>query len=653
MRTIAKLLSILCVAALGFVACNNDPAPSTKSVVTLSHTEISADAKGGSYEVFYTVANPVEGAMLTVECEADWISDISVETKSITFVVASYSGIEVREATLEVLYPNAEASTIRVMQFVNSAPNSDAFAISVQEVHASSAITQVVPKDGDMYYVMYLEEVSYLQSGDIDTAEKLWEDDYVAFEGGAVSNNMNLKEYMLQSQLLFKGTNRVQWNSLLPGVKSVLYIYGVLFNEDGAYYEPVTDIAWCIIEPERAPLRDITFDLDVEVSGADIKLDIKPNGWDGYYLVKIVDVNNDLYVSGEDIFTDEYMAQLATEWVNVNDANLGYGYSQSYILENICFTGEQLLDYELSSYVLYSALVYAVDEHDGFVQVVSQPSYINFSTEQVQQADLDINIEITNCYVRVADLRVVPSDPNCQYLLLITPTSYLPSNYDDETLISLALGDFSWYTQTFKGEITSHLNTLYPDMEYIAYAFGYSGGVVTTDVCSTIFTTEPEGKCEIEVTDVVIGGPYLPSELNSYDPERFKYFVPPYCYDSSFFVISLEVQTSEPTPDIFSDLVAKMDYDYYGEDTIFYDLLISTCSPLEITAELYEYAPYYVCAAAFDYKGNVTPMWRSNTINWTSADIKSIDELIEKLEASPNMQLLGVSRDGKVVPIRR
>ena len=565
MRTAAKLLSILCTALLGFVACNNaDPAPTEK--------------------------------------------------------------------------PNVDDK---------------AFTIEVQEVHASYAITNVVPADGDMYYIMYLEEVSYLEAGDIDTAEKLWEDDFVAFEGGAANSNMNLKEYMLQRKLLFKGTNRVQWNSLLPGVKSVLYIYGVVFDEDGASYEPVTDIVWSIIEPERAPLRDITFDLDVEVSGADIRLDISPNGWDGYYVIKIVDVNNDLYVSGEDVFTEEYMAQLAKEWVEVNDANLDYGYSQSVILDNICFKGAQQLDYELSSYVLYSALIYAVDDHDGFVQVVSQPSYINFSTEQVQQVDLDIDIDITNCYVRVADLKITPSDPDCQYLLMITPTSYLPADYDDETLITLALGNFWWYTQTFKGEITSHLNTLYPDTEYLVVTFGYSGGVVTTDVCTEIFTTQPEGVCEVAITDVVVGGPYVPSELYNYDPERFQYFVPPYCFDTSFFVISLEVQTDKPTEDIFCDLVAKIDYDYYGEDTIFYDLLIATCSPLEVVPKLYEYMPYYVCAAAFDYKGDVTPMWRSEAINWTSADVKPIDELVAKLEASPNMQLLGVTRDGKVVPVRR
>ena len=50
---------------------------------------------------------------------------------------------------------------------------SDAFAIEVEEVHATSAITEVTPVDKQMYYVMYLDVVSYFQDGGIETAEQL------------------------------------------------------------------------------------------------------------------------------------------------------------------------------------------------------------------------------------------------------------------------------------------------------------------------------------------------------------------------------------------------------------------------------------------------------------------------------------------------
>ncbi|MBO5821300.1 MAG: hypothetical protein J6R02_06865, partial [Alistipes sp.] len=381
--------------------------------------------------------------------------------------------------------------------------------------------------------------------------------------------------------------------------------------------------------------------------------------WDGYYLVKIVDYNNELYVGEGVTFGEDYMNAISDEWIDVYSSNLSAGYSMQDILDNVCYKGDMTLEFALESYVLYSALVYPVTEHDGFVQVVGEPSYINFSTEEVGQSDMDINIEVTNCYVRVADIKITPSNPDESWLLLITPTSYLPADYDDETLLDYALGEFVYYTYEFKGEMTTHMNTLYPDTEYIIVAFGYSGGVVTTDVCSKVFKTQKEGVCELEVTDVIVGGPYRVSDLYAYAPETFEYYKPPYYYDSSHFVITMEVKTSEPTADIFSDFIYKADYDYHGYELMFYDLLIDTCDPYYVTTVEWEwtgdeiFANCYACAAAFDYKGDVTPMWMSELYQWTVDDIRPIEEFIEKWEAQPDMMVMGLSADGGIKPLNK
>ena len=526
------------------------------------------------------------------------------------------------------------------------------FSIVVEEVHASKAITQITPEDVEMYYVMFLDEVSYLQFNGIATAEQLWEDDYAAFENGALNNGMNLKEYMVAKNIVFQGAQRVQWNNVRPGVNSVLYIYGVKFSEDGASYEPVTDIAWTTIKPEYAPLQEVAFNVEASVKGAEVELSIKPENWDGYYLVKIVDANDELYVGEGVAFDDDYMKIIADEWVVALSSNLAGGHPLENILEEVCYKGDKMIATQLDSYVLYSALVYPVAEYDGFVQVVGKPSYVNFSTEEVGKSDMEIDIEISNCYVRVADLKITSTNPEESYVLLITPTAYLPEDYDNQTLLDYALGEFSYYTYTFKGEITSHLNTLYPNTEYIVVTFGYSGGVVTTDVYTKVFKTQKEGKCELEVTDVVVGGPYRPTDLYNYDPETFKYYTKPYYYDSVQFIVTLEVKTSEPTRDIFSYFVSKDDYEWGGYDTTFYDLLIDTCDPLALTEGFWDYGAYYACAAAFDYKGDVTPMYMSELYNWTMDDFRPIEEFIEKWESrDATMQLMSVGRDGKLQPV--
>ena len=659
--------AVLAIAAVAFVACQPDKpeTPNTPKEYALeitSEATMEFPAEGGEGLIEWTLnqvtrTSLVPEALPTFSTEAAWIT-LYAEDKG-AFAVAANDG-EARESVINIEYKEQKFSVTVKQLGVGETPQPEAsFNIDVQEVHAASAITQVTPADSDMYYIMFLDEVSYLQFNGIATAEQLWQDDYTAFESGAIANNMNLKAYMEAANVLFKGTKRVQWSSVRPGTQSVLYVYGVEFSEDGASYEPVTDIAWEVICPDRAPLQDVEFGLDVEVKGAEVKLNVEPENWDGYYLVKIVDYNNELYVGEGVTFGEDYMNAISDEWVNVYSSNLKAGHTMEDILDNICYKGDMTLEFALESYVLYSALVYPVAEHDGFVQVVGEPSYINFSTEEVGQSDMDINIEVTNCYVRVADIKITPSNPDESWLLLITPTSYLPDGYDDETLLDYALGEFVYYTYEFKGEMTTHMNTLYPDTEYVIVAFGYSGGVVTTDVCSKVFKTQKEGKCELEVTDVVVGGPYRVSDLYAYDPETFEYYKPPYYYDSSHFVITMEVKTSEPTTDIFSDFIYKADYDYHGYELMFYDLLIDTCDPYYVTTVEWEwndvgiFANCYACAAAFDYKGDVTPMWMSELYQWTMDDIRPIEEFIDKYEANTNMMVMGVGVDGSIKPLSK
>ena len=315
--------------------------------------------------------------------------------------------------------------------------------------------------------------------------------------------------------------------------------------------------------------------------------------------------------------------------------NLDGGISADEILGFTCFTGAQHPRYELGSYVLYTAVIYAVDEVDGFYQMVSRPVVVNFSTEEVQPSNMTIDITVDNLYVRVCDLKVTPSNNDETYKMLLTPTEYFEAGYTDEDLIEAALDEYSYYTYTFRGEITSHISNLYPETEYVVVTFGYSGGVVTTPVFKKVFTTEAEGECELAITDVAYGGPYKPSEVKALDPVRFSNI--PDGVDDYMFVVWMEVMTDTPTSDIFTYFVDTYTYDYYGEETIFFDLLISTCDPVAIDLAQYGF-DYYVCAAAFDYKGNVTPMWRSEALKFSASDTRPAEELVAKLDASPTAQ---------------
>ena len=76
--------------------------PSTDPAINaVSRVELAAEATSG--EIDYTIANPVDGTSLTASEEADWISDVTVQSDKVTFATTANSG-ESRSAIITLTY---------------------------------------------------------------------------------------------------------------------------------------------------------------------------------------------------------------------------------------------------------------------------------------------------------------------------------------------------------------------------------------------------------------------------------------------------------------------------------------------------------------------------------------------------------------------
>ena len=156
----------------------------------------------------------------------------------------------------------------------------EAFVIELEELTGTSCITRVTPADKDMYYVMYKSDISYFGDCGITNDDELFEDDMFYFKRGAAYDGITLKSYMEQNKVLFQGTTRAAWPGIRPGEQSVVYAYGVKFNEAEDDCEMITSIAWSMIEPPLAERRTIDFDVEYSVDGANVAFDISPKGYD-------------------------------------------------------------------------------------------------------------------------------------------------------------------------------------------------------------------------------------------------------------------------------------------------------------------------------------------------------------------------------------
>ena len=69
------ILLMLCVV---FVAGCNDSGevdtPTTKSQINIKTATVVADSSGGEYTANYTITNPIEGEVVTAQCDAECAS---------------------------------------------------------------------------------------------------------------------------------------------------------------------------------------------------------------------------------------------------------------------------------------------------------------------------------------------------------------------------------------------------------------------------------------------------------------------------------------------------------------------------------------------------------------------------------------------------
>ncbi len=112
-------------------------------------------AAGGTAEVEYNVTNPIGGGALSADWDADWITDIQVDSPSegkITITVAANSDAA-RSATVTLSYPLAQDVTFTVSQLGGSGSNdySTTFTTKSWGNTAGDAVAWTSGKDGNSW----------------------------------------------------------------------------------------------------------------------------------------------------------------------------------------------------------------------------------------------------------------------------------------------------------------------------------------------------------------------------------------------------------------------------------------------------------------------------------------------------------------------
>ena len=627
LRLYAFLLIALCGITL--TSCGEDK-PQVDVVDTTTSVEfnnlenltVEIDHKGGNIELNYVINNGIEGIDIVAATDVDWISDIVANNGTLTFNVAENIEAKARESKIRVTYPNADTIFLVVKQAQFDAIT---FKLEVTSSTSTSCSTLITPSNEEYAYIAYMAEVDYFLMADITTAEELFEDDYNYYMAFAQQWEAPLlKEFFLMNYIAYQGEYSIDWTGMMPGKEYVLYVYAIEFNEENNDYWLASPVTYQMITLQSEELKDVNFNVAVEINGPNATYNITPENWDGYYYLTVYEEGDYMYRNTP--ADDSYAELVSSVWLNMMSELMASGYAADQIINLMCLQGPENYSELLKGNTNYAMAIYAVDMVDGLPQVVSKPQIKNFTTEEIGASNMTLEIKVENKYVRVADVTVTPST-NEYYTVAIVPFSAVPASSNSEIIDWL---NDNFTMDSYHGEIFSHLNTLQPETAYSILAYGYYGGVVTTDLFRYDFTTDAESECENGVVRVDYNGPYSLAELEAYDPDYY------YNYGMfetmGWYAMWSEIFTEQPTQDMFYCIYSAQEVSVYGEQAIFADLVSYPCSKTQLlTGE--NGTLYVMCAVCMDYRGNYSEMWISEPFmyNYNASTKRPLDELLDKL----------------------
>ena len=429
---------------------------------------------------------------------------------------------------------------------------------------------------------------------------------------------------------------------MMPGGEYVLYVYAVEFNEANDDYALASPITYQIVTLDGPELTTVEFDVEIETNGPTAEYKITPIDWEGKYYLSIYEEGVDYMYRSVNTPVDEEYAKLVSDiWIDMMSELVISGYTADQLLELMCLSGNVEYGETLKANTNYALVIYAIDKVDGLPQVISTPQVFNFRTEEIGASNMTIDIKVENRYVRVADITIAPS-ANEPYTAAIIAKSSVPEGTNEQII--------EWLNKTltmesYSGTISSHINTFQPNTEYSVLAYGYWGGVVTTDLFRFDFKTDEAGVCENSVIRVDYGGPYSLKELEAYDPNYF------YSYgmfeDMGWYAMWGEIFTEQPTQDLFYCIYSADKVVTQGTDAIFADLVSYTSKKTSLfTGQNDEL--YVMCAVAMDYRGNYSEMWMSEpfSYNYNASTKRPLSELLEKVYNIPATQRKEVKKVG-------
>ena len=585
-----------------------EPTPGN-TTLTLETKVVDVTADGGLYEVCYSLENPVEGGVLKVSAEKDWVYNIDTSVEGLlTFEVATSYESEARNCRLELIYPGVYPNpTITVKQAVGK---EHSIKLELVNAAATTITMNVVPQDKNMPYIFILGTGKYFEENGGELMyndEALWASDMEIFEsfgaafGGDASTGA--AAFMYQGDMMGH-----QFTGVTPNTTYVAYAYG--FDKENL--KPLTEISRLKITTTSVSDYTLHFDFNVEVDGPNVAINIKPQGYDGYYYYGVFWAKDVAGASAE-----ELRGYCEADWEN-NKAYYSAFFDTPeeglhFIFNELAYRGEEHLEVELDANTEFILWAFGMD---GEALMNTTPEFYTFKTGSVKASDNSFVLSVPELHPRKATVKVETTNDD-PYVAALVAGDRFEGNTDAE-IMEYILTNFS--VQYINGTMSDTATGLVPSTEYELLVFGAQAGAATTGLTRLKFTTAEVIYADLDFS-LTIGNYYNGSDLAELDPD--------YAGFEDTVIVPITANVDPEAVAFYFNAMNALDFPYYEYEAIIEGLVADGAVDEVTSYYAFEFnTAYTFFGVAEDKDGNFTEVWSSKDTTFKVENCSPIEEFL-------------------------
>ena len=533
MKRLLLCVVLMSAALVGFVACERGGDEFEDSGIILYNSEIEVGVDAETLRFNYDVKNRIEGEVLKVECDEEWLSIDKIGDTVVELSVAQNDGEE-RVATLDLSY-GSERNRLTIRQKGYDAP----LKLNIERVDATSVTFSVTALDENTTWIGQIVGRDWFETF---TTEELLNEDMRYYRGVADEEGISLEEYL--STVLSRGSHsNIRMAGLDPNTDYVVYIYGL--TSTGMVTSRVFHAEFST-EPSYEG-NDVTYDINVEVNRAIAKISITPSHEGVAYFNNLI-TREDFELYGGDVnkAADAVIAKIIEDYA-AWDYTLAetFEYNTDYLAT----------EYEFEAMANTEYLVFAFKWNDK-CERLSEVSYKWFEVGEIPASENVITMDISNVTQSTFDIATTTTtlDP---YVIFPIHAQEIAKMRTDDAIFNHIFSTYGTSGLAYyicEGDVAGTFSGLDAGTEYAVLAFGYEAGTLTTSIVRQNITTAEAGDIEACVYDI---------EVTDVDDREAMVTITPSDYSITYYWNVFEASMTEE--DIKAYILDSYNTTYYGD----------------------------------------------------------------------------------------